>query len=175
MRKILIVPVGSIDSDILRNVSASLIETFHCSVDIGEEIPVPHGSYHAVRRQYHSTRILKELQAIRGRDIERVLGVADVDLYVPELNFVFGEADLSSGVTVISVARLRQEFYGQAQNRELLMERCVKEAIHELGHTYGLGHCPEPGCIMFFSNSLKDTDFKGPGFCSVCKMQVKID
>ena len=175
MRKILIVPVGRIDSDVLNNISASLEKTFHRSVDIGEETPVPYDSYHAGRRQYHSTRILKELQAMRGKHIERVLGVTDADLYVPELNFVFGEADISSGVTVISVKRLRQEFYGQPQNRELLMERCVKEAIHEIGHTYGLVHCPEPGCIMFFSNSLKDTDFKGRGFCSVCKLQVKID
>lgn len=175
MRKILIVPVGRIDSDVLKNISASLIKTFHRSVDIGEEIPVPHGSYHARRGQYHSTKILKELQAMRGKDIERVLGVTDVDLYVPELNFVFGEADISSGVTVISVTRLRQEFYGQPQNRELLIERCVKEAIHELGHTYDLGHCPDPRCIMSFSNRLRDTDVKGPGFCSVCKMQVKID
>lgn len=175
MRKILIVPVGRIDSDILINISAPLEKTFHLSVDIGEEMPVPHDSYHARRRQYHSTRILKKLQAMRGKDIERVLGVADVDLYVPELNFVFGEADTSSGVAVISVTRLRQEFYGQPQNRNLLIERCVKEAIHELGHTHGLGHCPDPRCIMFFSNSLRDTDIKGPGFCNFCKMQVKID
>lgn len=175
MRKILIVPVGRIDSDVLKNISASLEETFHLSVDIGEEMPVSDDSYHARRRQYHSTKILKELQAMRGKDIERVLGVTDVDLYVPELNFVFGEADIPSGVTVISVTRLRQEFYGQPQNRELLIERCVKEAIHELGHTYNLGHCPDPRCIMFFSNRQRDTDVKGTGFCSVCKMQVKID
>lgn len=172
MRKILIVPLGGIDDDILRNISTPLEKIFHCRVDIGGGMPVPHGSYNSKRRQYYSTTLLKEMLSVKGKDIERVLGVADVDLYVPELNFVFGEADTSSGVAVISVTRLRQEFYGQPQNRVLLMERCVKEAIHELGHTYGLGHCPDSGCIMFFSNSLKDTDVKGPGFCSSCKMQL---
>ena len=174
MRKILIVPVGRVNDDILRNISASLEETFHCSVYIGGEMPVPQGSYNSKRKQYHSTAILKEIAALKGRDIERLLGVADVDLYVPELNFVFGEADISSGVTVISITRLRQEFYGNRENRKLLTERCIKEAIHELGHTYGLRHCPDPGCIMFFSNSLRDTDLKGPGFCNKCKNILSI-
>jgi archaemetzincin len=169
MRKILIVPVGKVDDDILRNISPSLEETFRRSVDIGGEMPVPQGSYNSKRKQYNSTAILKKMLDVKTKDIERVLGVADVDLYVPELAFVFGEADISSGVTVISITRLRQEFYGSRGNRKLLIVRCIKEAIHELGHTYSLGHCPYPGCIMFFSNSLRDTDLKGPGFCRMCK------
>ncbi|HBR21281.1 MAG TPA: hypothetical protein DD713_01730 [Nitrospiraceae bacterium] len=64
---------------------------------------------------------------------------------------------------------------GRSFTGNLKTERCVKEAIHELGHAYNLGHCPDPRCIMFFSNRLRDTDVKGTGFCSVCKMQVKID
>lgn len=174
MRKILIVPVGRIDDEILRNISDHLKETFRRCVDIGPEMPVPQVSYNPERRQYLSTAILEEMLVFRGKDIERVLGVADKDLYVPELNFVFGEADISSGVTVISIIRLRQEFYGSRGNRELLIERSIKEAVHELGHTYGLGHCSDYRCIMFFSNSLRDTDKKGPGFCDKCKNILSI-
>lgn len=168
------VPVGSVDDDIMRNISALLEEIFHCTVDIVGEMPLPQGSYNSKRRQYLSTAILKEMPAVKSKDIERVLGVADVDLYAPGLNFVFGEADISSGVTVISITRLREEFYGSRKNRKLFIKRCVKEAIHELGHTYGLGHCRDPGCIMFFSNSLRDTDLKGPNFCSICKGKLDI-
>jgi archaemetzincin len=97
---------------------------------------------------------------------EKVLGIVDLDLYVPELNFVFGEA--SQRAAVISLARLRQEFYNLPQDQSLFHKRALTEAVHELGHTYGLGHCGNPLCVMFFSNSLIDTDRKGSKFCPKC-------
>jgi hypothetical protein len=87
----------------------------------------------------------------------------------PGLNFVFGLADPSSRCAIISLARLYPEFYGQPRNPGLFKARAVKEAVHELGHLLGLGHCPDPACVMAFSNSLGDTDRKGPGFCAPCR------
>jgi archaemetzincin len=88
-----------------------------------------------------------------------LLGVTDVDLYVPRLNFVFGEADSKRGVAVFSIARL------QTPDRERFVHRAATEAIHELGHTYGLAHCNNPRCVMWFSNTLDETDRKGTEFC----------
>jgi archaemetzincin len=102
---------------------------------------------------------------------EKVLGIVDHDLYVPELNFVFGEA--SPSAAVISLTRLRQEFYNLPQDQSLFHKRTLTEAVHELGHTYGLGHCGNPKCVMFFSNSLIDTDRKGSKFCSKCKNNLR--
>ena len=102
-----------------------------------------------------------------------MLGIVDVDLYMPELNFVFGEADVTHGVSVISLVRLRQEYYGLPKNEKLFLERALKEAVHKLVHTYRLGHCGDTGCIMHFSNSLRDTDIKGPDFCPRCKLKLK--
>ena len=174
MKRILIFPIGSVDSDILRNIANALEKAFHCNVELGSGVPIPQDSYNSKRRQYHSTTILKKMQVIKPKKFDRMIGVTDVDLYVAELNFVFGEADIFSGVTVISLTRLRQEFYGLHSDRRLLHERAVKEAIHEIGHTYGLGHCHDPKCIMYFSNSLRDTDRKGPGFCNICKSKLGI-
>jgi archaemetzincin len=103
---------------------------------------------------------------------DKTLGVIDLDLYVPGLNFVFGEADPGSGVCVISLTRLRQEFYGRAPDEELFLKRAVKEAVHELGHLYGLPHCTDRRCVMYFSNSLPDTDKKTRRFCERCKKAV---
>jgi archaemetzincin len=99
---------------------------------------------------------------------DKVLGVTEVDLYVPRLNFVFGEAQCPGRTAVISLFRLKPEFYGQHPNRNLFVERSVKEAVHEVGHTLGLGHCHNPACIMFFSNSILDTDRKKLAFCERC-------
>jgi archaemetzincin len=124
--------------------------------------------------QYNSSKILGKLRALKTRKSELILGVINVDLYVPELNFVFGEADIYSGVVLISLTRLRQEFYGLRPDRKLFGERAVKEAVHELGHACGLDHCDSPDCIMYFSNSISDTDRKGPGFCGPCKERLGI-
>ncbi|MFQ6038426.1 MAG: hypothetical protein ACE5LV_07400 [Candidatus Aminicenantales bacterium] len=94
-------------------------------------------------------------------------------MYVPQLNFVFGEAELEGHFDVISLIRLRQSFYGLPENRGLFLERAVKEAVHELGHTFGLRHCPDPRCVMHFSNSLLDTDRKEASFCTRCRKLLK--
>jgi len=174
MKKILIIPIGYVDSDIMGNIANALERVFHCRVKLDKEMPVPQNSYNFRRRQFLSTTFLKEMKAAKPKNIDLMLGVTDIDLYVPELNFVFGEADVLSGITVISLARLKQEFYGLHSDTRLLQERAIKEAIHELGHVYGLDHCPDHKCIMYFSNSIRDTDRKGPGFCAVCKSTLGI-
>lgn len=172
--RILIIPIGVIDAAVLKDIADALEKTFHFKVELGREIPTPEKVYNKKRGQYHSTKILNILKQFKTKEFHRVLGVIDADLYVPELNFVFGEADILAGVTVIALARLRQEFYGLNPDKGLFHIRAAKEAIHEIGHTYGLGHCPNTKCIMYFSNSLKDTDRKGPGFCSICKHELNI-
>ncbi|MEW6410602.1 MAG: archaemetzincin family Zn-dependent metalloprotease [Nitrospirota bacterium] len=174
MKRIFIIPVGTVDSSIVSGIANGLKEKFRCEIGIDKEIPIPLDAYNNKRRQYHSTTILGELRFLKLKDFDRILGVIDVDLFVPELNFVFGEADISRGVAVISLTRLRQEFYGLHPDNGIFQMRAIKEATHEIGHTYGLGHCPNKKCIMHFSNSLRDTDIKGPGFCDICRSNLGI-
>lgn len=171
---ILIIPIGTVRPDILHDIADALRGTFKCDVESGRGMPIPHGSYNDKRKQYHSTTIVRELQFLKSGGFDRILGVVDVDLYAPGLNFVFGEADVSSGAAVISLTRLRQEFYGRHQDKGIFHIRAAKEAVHEVGHTYGLSHCPDPRCVMHFSISIRDTDIKGPGFCNRCRFKLGI-
>ena len=171
---IYLIPVGDIDKNILEMLKESLKEEFGFECKIGDKIEIPQKSYNESRKQYFSTTILDELKKVYKDDTERILGVIDKDLFVPRLNFVFGEASMGIRPSaIISVTRLRQEFYGLPDNEELFKRRLITEAVHELGHTYQLQHCFNPKCVMFFSNSLMDTDKKGYNFCDDCRKLLK--
>lgn len=160
---IAVAPVGKVSAQELSPLLPVLRETFGAEVVAAPAVPLPPAAFDARRRQHLSTALLDALARARRPGWDRLLGVADVDLFVPELNFVFGEGDPRRGVAVFSLRRLRAE--GNEAGTELFARRAATEAIHELGHSYGLGHCNDPHCVMWFSNSLAETDRKGTRFC----------
>jgi archaemetzincin len=169
--KIYLVPIGPVDEDILFVVGEGLAAALGREWDVSDPLPYPAYAFHQRRQQYLSDAILNQLR-LMALPAERLLGLADLDLYTPGLNFVFGQASMGGREALIALPRLRQSFYGLPDDEALFHERAVKEAVHELGHTYGLGHCPDATCVMHFSNSLPDTDFKGKEFCTVCQVAL---
>ena len=163
--KMYLLPLGSQDADLLSAVSRSVEETFGFEVAARAPLPVPEHALDEARGQYFSTAILRSLTPFIPPDASRILAITDADLFVPQLNFVFGEAAIDGRVCIISLHRLKPEFYGRPPDERLFTERAIKEAIHELGHTFGLRHCPDPRCVMFFSNTIGDTDRKSTQFC----------
>ena len=167
-----LVAVGEGDQKVIQILKEDLNKVFGKQVWVGKGMPEPHYAFNKKRNQYLSTMILNTLMNEKEyTPFEKILGIVDHDLYIPELNFVFGEA--RQRVAVISLTRLRQEFYNLPQDHPLFHKRVLTEAVHELGHTCGLGHCGNPRCVMFFSNSLIDTDRKGPEFCLRCKGNLR--
>jgi archaemetzincin len=173
--KIFLISIGDVQETILNEISSGLQEVFGTiSVSIlPRSVSLPKSSFNSYRQQYNSSVILDHLQKLFNFPTQtKVLGIANVDLYVPELNFVFGEALLDGNVAVISLKRLFPEFYGHSPNHELFVSRAIKEAVHELGHSFGLSHCENKRCVMHFSNSILDTDAKEKYFCSQCKSKL---
>ena len=168
--KITLKPLGDIADEIMERLKDRVGGIFHCPIEIKAGFSDLAQAYNPERKQYLSSKLLASLK--KSEREERVIGIADVDLYVPRLNFVFGEADIISGTTIVSLCRLRPEYYGLASDEALFLERATKEIVHELGHTFGLGHCPNNKCVMHFSNSLADTDVKEAHFCSKCRPKI---
>ncbi|MGD0352917.1 MAG: archaemetzincin family Zn-dependent metalloprotease [Dehalococcoidia bacterium] len=170
--KIILKPIGDFDKNVPEELKGRLKQTFGCPVEIALEDYNLEKAYDSKRKQYLATKLLSQLKKAGVAKGEKVLGIVDVDLYAPGLNFIFGQADITAGTAAISLCRLRQEYYGSATDDVLFLDRTTKEAVHELGHTFGLEHCSNAKCVMHFSNSLSDTDLKQAAFCSRCRPKL---
>ena len=168
MIHLLAIEVGT---DVLGDLAVQLAPIFGMACQVRPERLDIAFTRDRMRNQYHSTAILQAMQPLLEPGT-RLLAVTSVDLYVPVLTFVFGEAQLQGGCAVVSSHRLREEFYGLPARDGLLRERLVKEAVHELGHTFGLRHCDDWRCVMTSSHGVERLDVKSVDFCFLCGRAV---
>lgn len=162
-----LLPLADLNPLLLESLPRKLASAFRANCQIRPESLDATFALDSRRDQYHSTAILQAMQPLaNGR---RILAVTSLDLFVPVLTFVFGEAQLAGNCAVVSIHRLREEVYGLPPNPALLAERLVKEAVHELGHTFGLRHCDDWSCAMASSHSVEWLDVKGADLCPACR------
>lgn len=171
--RIVLVPVGEIPEEVLEFLAQKIVQRFECDVIGYPPLEVPEEAYVPERDQYLSSAMLNDLRgSIEDAHQDKVLWITHVDLFVRDLNFIFGEAEAAGQHAIVSLARLNQTFYGKPEDEVLLQSRLVKESVHELGHVCGLGHCPDRKCVMFFSNHIWDTDQKSSDFCPQCQQAL---
>lgn len=181
MNAIYLLPLGDADRTVLTEVRQPLSETFHATVELKECDLNLARFYDEGRLQYNSTQIIRFLQdqyrQIVGQSGEgdpppKLLAVSGEDLFIPILTYVFGEAQLGGSCAVVSYHRLQNERYGLPPDEELLLARLTKEAVHEMGHAFGLIHCASQECVMHISTYVEDIDLKGDTLCSRCAGEI---
>lgn len=159
----ILVPIGDFPRDLLERLSK------RTDMRIGDKFVDLAPAWNSARRQYDSACLLAELKRIYAGV---VIGAAAVDLFVPVLSFVFGEADMPGRAAIFSIHRLREEFYGLPRNAALLESRAIRELWHEYGHTRGLAHCEDWQCVMSSSHSVAQVDAKSDRFCLECSAKL---
>jgi archaemetzincin len=168
MKLLQLLPIGNVDDGLLKDLSPAVEEILSVPCKV---LPVrldPEFAFHGERQQYHSSEILQRMQGLVTADSWRMLGIAAVDLYIPILTFVFGEAQMGGPCAVLSSHRLREEFYGLPYDSELFRSRLIKEGVHELGHTLNLPHCDDYRCVMASSHAVEWIDLKDSALCKSC-------
>ena len=173
MREISIVPINAIDAGLLTRLALCLEERFLAAAVVRAPLSVPKTALNSARGQLFFGSLAARLSAAYDVRDELLLGVTDFDLYKTSHQFVFGSSSESQRTAVVSLHRLRSEFYGDAADENALFQRLLKESVHEIGHALGLKHCYNARCAMYYSNSVFDTDNKHSHFCESCERRSR--
>lgn len=175
MPTIALIPFGYFDKAFLSRIAEAVAHEFSCQVII-REAHIDLGEYFdANRRQYNADKLLKVVSSMIIPEAEKTIGIFNVDLYIPILTFIFGQAQLGGRNGIASLYRLDNERYGMKADKELMQRRFIKEIIHETGHTFGLIHCHTPDCVMRSSTYVEDIDQKNAGLCGNCRSLLPVE
>lgn len=165
---LLLVSLGSLPPVLLREVEGPISLQLGLSTVVSKTaLPTPTYAFNKDRSQYHCNAIMRRLVALLEPGQSMVLGVTDVDLFVPDTPFVLGEADREAKSAVMSLARLRQGVDGDQLRRRLQVE-----AVHQAGHLLGLSYCEDARCVMFFAQAPQDCDRKQMSLCNNCRNEL---
>lgn len=173
VQTIILLSFSRFERGYLEKLSKFVMREFNCSIIIKDAYIDISEFYDPVRRQYNGDKLLKEVAALNGEGNSKTIGLFNVDLFIPILTYIFGQAQLNGKTAIASQYRLSNERYGMPHDDKLLFQRFTKEVIHELGHTFGLLHCHIPTCVMRSSTYVEDIDQKEIGLCSKCKSAIE--
>jgi archaemetzincin len=171
-KTIIISPIGNLDSAVIESVCKGISRIFGFTVDVLALLENADFALDAGRNQYHSTPILERLEKCAPSPALKVIAVTDLDLFIPVLTHVYGEAQLGGKACIVSIYRLQSSFI-QTSTNDPFIPRIIKEALHELGHTFNLRHCREHACIMHYCRSETDVDKKSDQLCRYCKILLE--
>ena len=165
---------GLFDRGFLEKISEAVAIEFNCTVVIRDAHVDISEYFDPVRRQYNGNKLLQAVDSINFHESSKVIGLFNVDLYIPILTYIFGQAQLGGRTGIASLYRLSNERYGIANDDAFLLERFKKEVIHELGHLFGLIHCHTPTCVMRSSTYVEDIDQKDAQLCLKCRTELEL-
>lgn len=171
---VVVLPLMSVSEKISKDIASFISNSLNEKVHVEESmISLPDESYDNERRQYDASKLIRFLKQYAECMDSKILALCNFDIFVEGKNFVYGAAQEGGNICIVSVYRLDPRFYGSESTYDTILERAEKEALHELGHCFGLAHCDDPKCAMYFSEELDSVDRKTNGFCKACIARLK--
>lgn len=170
--KIVLAPLGEVDFILVNRLATSIGPVFDRSVDILKGMKVPEESYNVIRGQNYASVILNKLERVKANQREFIVGLLEEDIYLPDEAFIIGYSDTVLRTAVVSLFRIRQEFYGLPEDDKKVFSRLFKQSIFHLSPLFNLPSCRNPRCINYYSQKMFDIDSKGEKFCDLCRRKI---
>ena len=170
--RIILSSFGNFEKGLLEKLVLDVTNEYQRPVSVEENHYDLNPCYNPERRQYEGNMLLNHISISAPPDPVRTVGLFRIDLFIPVLTYIFGQAMLNGTSAIASLYRLRNELYGLKKDEALMIERFSKEVIHELGHTFGLIHCQFSSCVMRSSTYVEDIDQKSIHLCGRCKAEA---
>lgn len=170
--KVVLVPLGEADFILVNRLATLIGPVFDRSVDILKGMKVPEESYNVIRGQNYASVILNKLERVKANQREFIVGILEEDIYLPDEPFIIGYSDTVSRTAVVSLFRIRQEFYGLPEDDKKVFTRLFKQSIFHLSPLFNLPSCRNPKCINYYSQKMFDIDSKGDKFCDLCRRKL---
>jgi archaemetzincin len=171
--RIYVVPVRPVENEHLKFVQSVIHEIFGLDSAIKDQNLQAKDVCDPFRDQYVASSILQKLnEQPLSKDVAKIIGITDVDIFEPVFEYLFGEAQLDGLCAIVSTFRLHNLLYGLPEDRDLFFDRLYKEIVHELGHTFSLVHCFAPMCVMNPSTYIEQIDSKSREFCTSCRKEL---
>jgi len=167
-----ITPLGEVDFFMVNKLATNIGPIFNRSVDILKGMKVPDEAYNVVRGQHYASVVLNKLERVKANQREHILGIMEEDIYLPDEPFVIGHSDTVSRTAVLSLFRMRQEFYGLPEDDKKIYTRLFKQAIYHMAPLYDLPACKNPRCVNYFSQDMFDIDNKNEKLCDLCQRRL---
>ncbi|MBC5805049.1 MAG: hypothetical protein DLM53_01280 [Candidatus Eremiobacter antarcticus] len=173
MEKITLVPINGVAPEICERLAPCLEERFFHKFAVEKPLTLSPTQANSVRRQFFLNTVFNRLLAAYPARDGLLFGLIGSDLYKTSHNFIFSDASETDRVAVVSTFRLKPEFYNEEPDDAVFFNRTLKECVHALGHAFGLKHCYNTRCAMYYSHSVFDTDAKLTYFCDTCDKRVR--
>jgi len=170
--KIVVVPLGEVDFMMVNRLATNIGPVFSRSVDILKGMKMPEEANNVIRNQFYASIIMAKLERVKANSRELIVGICEEDIYLPDDAYIIGHADSILGTAVVSLFRIRQEFYGLPEDEMKVYDRLFKETIHQLAHLFGMSGCRNPKCVNYYSQNMFDIDNKGEKFCDICRRNL---
>ena len=164
--------MGEVDFMIVNKLASNIGPVFNRSVDILKGMKMPEESHNVVRNQYYAQVLLSKIERTKANSREKVIAICEEDLYLPEESYVLGWSDHLAGTAIVSLNRMRQDFYGLPEDDSKVYPRLFKETVHQLAHLFDLTECRNSRCVNYFSQIMLDIDNKTSKFCDICRRQL---
>ncbi|MBW1700983.1 MAG: archaemetzincin family Zn-dependent metalloprotease [Deltaproteobacteria bacterium] len=168
-----VLPLGKVPEIVSKSIAAHILGYLDLDADILPALDDPSYAFDKRRLQYDAGAILKSLESEPFQDYIKVIGLLDVDIFVPIFTHVFGEAKQGGKCALVSLYRLRKNLDGTIASIPILLERTAKVALHESGHLLNLLHCMDERCVMHFSGTLEDLDNTPLYLCRYCSTYLR--